>query len=104
MADIQAPDFETRCAIINRKAERFGLNLKNDVVTFIASKVQTNIRQLEGVVKKLNALQELEGKPPVIATAQVAVKDILNETLSSPAMVDKIIAEVAKVHNCTPAV
>ena len=103
MADIQAPDFETRCAIINRKAERFGLNLKNDVVTFIASKVQTNIRQLEGVVKKLNALQELEGKPPVIATAQVAVKDILNETLSSPAMVDKIIAEVAKVHNCTPA-
>ena len=51
MADIQPPDFETRCAIIKRKSDLLRLDIKPDVVEFIASKVKTNIRQLEGVVK-----------------------------------------------------
>lgn len=100
MADIQAPDFETRCAIINRKAEAMGLDLKRDVIDFIAGKVQTNIRQLEGVVKKMNALKEIEGKAPVIATAQMAIKDIMSEQISTPMTVEKIMEETAKVYNC----
>ena len=101
MADIPPPDFETRCAIIKRKRSRMGLDLKNDVVEFISNNVQANIRQLEGVVKKLHALQQYEGKAPVRATAQAAIKDILNEQLSTPVTVEKILSESARVFNCS---
>ncbi len=103
MADIQPPDFETRCAIIKRKSDLLRLDIKFDVVEFIASKVKTNIRQLEGVVKKLDALQRLEGKPPIMINAQAAIKDILNEQMSTPVTIEKIIQEVCKVHNVTMA-
>ena len=99
MADIQPPDFETRCAIIKRKSDLMRLDIKPDVIEFIASKVKTNIRQLEGVVKKLDALQRLEGKPPIMANAQAAIKDILNEQMSTPVTIEKIIIEVGKVYN-----
>ena len=99
MADIQPPDFETRCAILKRKADLLRLDIKFDVIEFIASKVKTNIRQLEGVVKKLDALQRLEGKPPVMVNAQAAIKDILNEQISTPVTVERIIREVCKVYN-----
>ncbi len=103
MADIQPPDFETRCAIIKRKSDLLRLDIKFDVVEFIASKVKTNIRQLEGVVKKLDALQRLEGKPPIMINAQAAIKDILNEQMSTPVTIEKIIREVCKVHGVTIA-
>lgn len=99
IADIQPPEFETRCAIIKRKSDLMRLDIKNDVIEFIASKVKTNIRQLEGVVKKLDALQKLENKPPIIANAQIAIKDILNEQMSTPVTIEKIIMEVGKVYN-----
>lgn len=103
MADIQPPDFETRCAIIKRKSDLLRLDIKNDVIEFIASKVKTNIRQLEGVVKKLDALQRLESKPPIMANAQAAIKDILNEQMSTPVTIEKIILEVGKVYNVSMA-
>ena len=59
LADIQAPDFETRVAIIKRKAEIIGLDLDDDLCEYIANKLKTNIRQLEGVVKKLMARYNL---------------------------------------------
>ncbi|MBR5805454.1 MAG: chromosomal replication initiator protein DnaA [Oscillospiraceae bacterium] len=103
MADIQPPDFETRCAIIKRKSDLMRLDIKPDVIEFIASKVKTNIRQLEGVVKKLDALQRLEGKPPIMVNAQAAIKDILNEQMSTPVTIEKIILEVGKVYNVSAA-
>ena len=99
IADIQPPDFETRCAIIKRKSDLLRLDMKIEVIEFIASKVKTNIRQLEGVVKKLDAMQKLEGKPPVMVNAQAAIKDILNEQMSTPVTIDKIITDVSKVYN-----
>lgn len=99
IADIQPPDFETRCAIIKRKSDLLRLDMKFEVIEFIASKVKTNIRQLEGVVKKLDAMQKLEGKPPVMVNAQAAIKDILNEQMSTPVTIDKIITDVSKVYN-----
>ncbi|MDD3428890.1 MAG: chromosomal replication initiator protein DnaA [Oscillospiraceae bacterium] len=102
-ADIQPPDFETRCAIINRKASLLGLELPDDVTEFIASKLKNNIRQLEGAVKKLNAYRMLEGIQPVIGVAQNAIKDILNETQPIPITIEKIVSEVARTYNITPA-
>ncbi len=102
-ADIQPPDFETRCAIIKRKSDLLRLDIKNDAIEFIASKVKTNIRQLEGVVKKLDALKRLENKPPVLINAQIAIKDILNEQLPIPLTIDKIVEEVSRSYSVNPA-
>mgnify|MGYP002242796022 CR=1 FL=1 len=89
-ADVQPPDFETRVAIVKRKAELLHLDLPEDVAEFIANHLKNNIRQLEGAVKKLNAYYMLEGIQPVISVAQNAIKDILNETQPVPVTIEKI--------------
>lgn len=98
-ADIQPPDFETRVAIIRRKAELLGLEIPDDVAEFIANHLKNNIRQLEGAVKKLNAYSMLEGIAPVIGVAQNAIRDILSETQPVPVTIEKIISEVARTYN-----
>ena len=60
-ADIQPPDFETRIAIIKRKAELLGIDLPNNVIEYIANRLKNNIRQLEGTVKKMKAYYLLNG-------------------------------------------
>ncbi|WP_394961851.1 chromosomal replication initiator protein DnaA [Candidatus Allofournierella merdavium] len=102
-ADIQPPDFETRVAIIRRKAELLNLRMPDDVAEFIANHLKSNIRQLEGAVKKLNAYYLLEGIQPAIGVAQNAIKDILNETQPVPVTIEKIISEVARTYNVSPA-
>ena len=102
-ADIQPPDFETRVAIVKRKAELLHLDLPEDVAEFIANHLKNNIRQLEGAVKKLNAYYMLEGIQPVISVAQNAIKDILNETQPVPVTIEKIIGEVSRTFNVSPA-
>ena len=103
IADIQPPDFETRVAIIRRKADLLGLDIPNDVAEFIANHLKNNIRQLEGAVKKLNAYYMLEGIQPVISVAQNAIKDVLNETQPIPVTIDKIISEVSRTYNVPAA-
>ena len=98
-ADVQPPDFETRVAIVKRKAELLHLDLPENVAEFIANHLKNNIRQLEGAVKKLNAYYMLEGIQPVISVAQNAIKDILNETQPIPVTVEKIIGEVSRTFN-----
>ena len=100
-ADIQAPDFETRVAIIRRKAALLGLDMPDGVAEFIAEKLKKNIRQLEGTVKKMNAYRQLEGISPSIGAAQNAIKDILNETQPVPVTVEKIIDEVGRTYSVT---
>ena len=72
LADIQPPDIETRIAIVKRKSEILGINLSDDVCEYIAKNLKTNIRQLEGVVKKLKAKILLSGEEPSLSV----VKDI----------------------------
>ena len=95
-ADVQPPEFETRIAIIMRKAESVGLDIPETVCEYIANRLKNNIRQLEGAVKKLRAFHLLENKPINIATAQAAISDIINNNQPAPVTVDKIIEEVAR--------
>ena len=95
IADIQPPDFETRSAIIKRKAELLEMNLPDDVTEYIATRLKTNIRQLEGVVKKLKAKNQLYGEKITINVAQKTISDILNNDQPPPLTVEKIIDEVA---------
>jgi len=102
ITDISIPDFETRIAIIRRKAELLDLVIPDDVSEFIANRLKSNIRQLEGAVKKLKALKHLAGSPPSISMAQSVIKDILNDDQPIPITVEKIIVEVADVYGVTP--
>ncbi len=101
IADIQPPDFETRIAIIKRKAELLEMNLPDDIVEYIATKLKTNIRQLEGVVKKLKAQSQLYGEKVTINVAQKTISDILNNDQPPPLTVEKIIDEVARTFGIT---
>jgi chromosomal replication initiator protein len=98
LADIQPPDYETRLAIISSKAEAIGLNLPQEVAEFIAEKVKTNIRQLEGTVKKIHALVTLEGTSINIAMAQNAISDLASEGMPVNELVNKIISETARTY------
>ena len=100
-ADIQPPDFETRVAIIKRKAGLLGMELPEEVCEFIAKRLKNNIRQLEGAVKKMSAYRSLSGIHPTIGAAQNAIKDILSETQPVPVTIEKIMTEVARCYNIT---
>lgn len=99
IADIQPPDYETRIAIIKRKSEILGISIPKNLCEFIATKLKSNIRQLEGVVKKLKAYYLLQGDAPTMATTQAAISDILNNDQPPPVTIEKIIDEVAKTYN-----
>ncbi len=101
IADISIPDFETRVAIIRRKAELLDLTIPDDVSEYIANKLKTNIRQLEGCVKKLKASKHLVGTPPSMAQAQNAIREILSDEQSAPITVERILNEVASVYGVT---
>jgi chromosomal replication initiator protein len=68
--DIQSPDFETRCAILQTKAQQNGIGLPRDTVEYLASTFQTNIRELEGGLNQLLAFCEMRGMDPDLQTAQ----------------------------------
>ena len=100
-ADIQPPDFETRLAIIRRKAELLDITIPENVCEYIANRLKNNIRQLEGTVKKMKAYHLLNGQAPSITTAQAAISDIINNDQPTPFTVEKIIEEVARTFGVT---
>lgn len=103
LADIQPPDYETRIAILKRKAELLDVSISNDICDFICSKVKNNIRQIEGIVKKLKALQAYDSKNVItMGLAQNALRDILNDTQPAPITCERIINEVARTFDVSP--
>ena len=68
--DIQMPDFETRCAILNIKASLSGIKLKQETTEYLANNIKTNIRELEGALNQLLAYAEMRGIEPDISTAE----------------------------------
>lgn len=102
-ADVQPPDFETRIAIIRRKAELLQIDIPDIVCEYIANRVKNNIRQLEGIVKKMKAYYLLNGDMPSINTAQAAISDIMSNEQPTPLTVEKIIEEVARTFGVSGA-
>ena len=79
VTDVQLPDFETRIAILKKKAERNGSKLPDDILYFIAEKIKTNIRELEGALIKLIAYSALENKKVTLELAKEILKDAGSE-------------------------
>jgi len=98
IADIQPPEFETRVGIVQRKASILGFQLEDDIVFYIADEIKSNIRQLEGVVKKLQAHTLLQQEPITIEVAQKAVRDIRNDSQKEPVTMERIVREVANTY------
>ena len=98
IADISAPDYETRLAIINRKSELLDLKMPGEVSEFMANRLKSNIRQLEGAVIRLKALNHFAGSPITISMAQSVIRDVLTDEQPIPITVEKIISEVSTVY------
>jgi chromosomal replication initiator protein len=79
IADIQPPDLETKVAILKRKAEIEKIDLPDNVALFIASKIKSNIRELEGSLVRLVAYASLKGLPMCIDLAQEVLKNIIDD-------------------------
>lgn len=76
--DIQMPDFETRCAIVQIKASLSGIELERNTVEYLANTIKTNIRELEGALNQLMAFAEMRGVTPDIATAEAILGSVRN--------------------------
>jgi len=94
LADIQPPDMETRMAITRSKAQGLGLLLTDDIVEYIAEKITANIRQIEGVINKLTALNQIGG-PVTAATVDRAIADVIRSGIYIPTP-EVIIAETGR--------
>ena len=79
IADIQAPDFETRMAILKKKVDVENLNVPNEVMVYVATKIKSNIRELEGALIRIVAYSSLTNREISVDLATEALKDIISK-------------------------
>jgi chromosomal replication initiator protein len=95
IADIEPPDLETKVAILKRKADLDGVSLPDDIAFFIASKVRSNIRELEGSLVRLVAISSLRGVPISKMLAQDAMRNVIDNEQPEGITMDRIARTVA---------
>lgn len=95
IADIQTPDLETKVAILKRKADSEGVPLADNVALFIAGRIKSNIRELEGALIRLLAYASLTGRDLTLAFAQEVLRDVLNhdDRAVTIDMIQKFVAD-----------
>lgn len=98
-ADIQAPDLETRMAILYKKLEPEFQNIPQDVIYYIASQIPGNIRELEGALIKIIAYSSLINQEITINLAKDVIKDIVKNNTKKPISISKIKKSVAEYYN-----
>jgi len=94
-ADIQAPDLETRFAILRAKAQQLNCNLPEPILSFIAQNITRNIRRLEGALLKVSSYSALTSKPVDLATAERLLHDVLMEQAQNMLTIETIQKRVA---------
>ena len=102
LADVQPPDYETRMAIIKNKCIRMGVDLPDFLLQLIAENITANVRQLEGVINKILAYQQLMGDDVNKETIVKAIKDMFKDKADILPTADVIIDEVCKFYNTEP--
>ena len=102
-ADIQPPDYETRVALLKNKAVERGIALPDAVLSYVAENITANVRQIEGVVNKIMAFQEMLGEEVDVDTTIRAVRDILRAKENFLPSADTIIQEVARFYELDAA-
>ena len=97
--DIQPPDLELRLAILRKKSENAGLDLSDEILEFLADKLHSNIREIEGVIRKLSAMYFLNGVEINMNTVKENVAVFLKEDEPAQLIVSRIISETGKKYN-----
>jgi chromosomal replication initiator protein len=95
IADIQPPDFETRAAILRFKAESQPMSVPSDVIDFLARKIQSNIRELNGALTRVVAYAQLMQAPLTVDLAQTVLQDVLQQT---PLSTDQVVSAVCEYY------
>jgi chromosomal replication initiator protein len=95
ITDIQPPDFETRVAILRKKVEKEPVLVPEEVITFIAEQIKTNIRELEGALIRVLAYSLLEEHPITLDMTKIVLRDMVKETVKiiSIEMIQKTVAD-----------
>jgi chromosomal replication initiator protein len=101
IADIEPPDLETKVAILKRKADLDGVSLPDEIAFFIASKVKSNIRELEGSLVRLVAISSLRGVPISKMLAQDAMRNIIDSEQPENLTIERIARTVASHYKLT---
>jgi len=101
IADIEPPDLETKVAILKRKADMDGVHLPDEIAFFIAGKVKSNIRELEGSLVRLVAISSLRGVPISKMLAQDAMKNIIDNEQTENLTLERIARTVASHYKLT---
>ena len=95
IADLEPPDLETKVAILKRKADMDGIRLDDDIAIYMAGKVKSNVRELEGSLVRLVAISSMKGVPLSKALAQESMKNILDSERPSGMSIEHITRTVA---------
>jgi chromosomal replication initiator protein len=91
ITDIQPPDLETRIAILRKKVKTDGIHVPdNEVLTFVAGRVSTNIRELEGALTRVVAFSSLSGRPMTVELAQDVLKDVFPQGEQAAVSIERI--------------
>jgi chromosomal replication initiator protein len=101
IADIEPPDLETKIAIVKRKGDQMRVTIPDDVAMFIAGRVKSNIRELEGSLVRLIAISSLRGEPISKSLAQDAIRNIAKEEESGVITIQQIQKAVAQAYKLT---
>ncbi len=99
IADVQPPDLELRTAIIKKKADQVNVSIPDDVLAFLAENLRSNIRQIEGAIKKLGAKSFLTGRNITMELARSCISELLGGAEPVAVTVDKIFSAVYKKYN-----
>ena len=99
IADIQPPDLELRIAIFKNKISQAGINVSDEIITFLAEHLRTHIRQIEGAVKKLVAIKFLSGGEITMDIAKNFITELLGGAEPINVTVDKIFAAIEKKYD-----
>lgn len=99
LADIQPPDLELRIAIIKKKAEQVSIDIPEDVLEFLAENLRSNIRQLEGAIKKLSAQSFIYGSGITMDLAKSCLSELLGGAEPIQATIDRIFSAVERKYN-----
>ncbi len=93
LVDIQPPDFETRAAILKQKAEQFHLDIDYELITYIASNINSNVRELEGTIKKITALTGFSKRPVTLEIVETALADfnVVNAGIITPSTIITLV-------------
>ena len=101
IVDIKPPDLETRVAILKKKADEENFEVPDDILFFIAENLKSNIRNLEGVLKRLTAYNVLMGRPITMQLADEAIKEFLNKSDDPHVNTEYILSMVSNYFNLT---